>query len=249
VGLAQIKSGNCEGGWGSFDWNRHPLCSAWVALKAPIVTGMNDMYKLDKQGIFKLLAGLAGMVMTPIVVNSTFYWLAYFMDYQITLMIASFLNVEFIAPEAQEPGLFRMFALYRQMTNPFEAYRWGTRLMGNNTRRRSRSHSRRSHSHSRGRVRGRSSGRSNRGSRNRSQSSTRNLVELARIRALQNMVRHERGRSSRGNRSPTPPSVSSTRRRNALNLNRNNSNDNSRRGSSRSSKRSSSKRSGRSSRR
>jgi hypothetical protein len=34
----------------------------WARL-LPIVTGMNDMYKLDKQGFFKLLAGLGGLVM------------------------------------------------------------------------------------------------------------------------------------------------------------------------------------------
>jgi len=217
VGLKQIQSGNCEGGWGAFDWNRHPVCTAWKALKAPIVTGMNDMYRLDKQGFFTLLAGLAGMVMAPIVVNSGFYWLAYFMDYQITLMISAFLNIEFVAPEAQEPGLFTMLQLYRRVTNPFEALLWGRRLMGDNRHSRSRSRSRhRSH-------RSRSGHRSHRSSSRHS--STGNLVELARIRALQNMVRQERNRSRR---SPSPVSLNSTRRRHSRN--RNNQNRNSRRG-------------------
>jgi len=220
VGLQQIQSGNCEGGWGSFDWNRHPLCTAWKALKTPIVTGMNDMYKLDKQGFFKLLAGLGGLVMAPIVLNSGFYWLAYFMDYQITLMVSAFLNIEFVAPEAQEPGLFRMLALYRQVTNPLEALLWGRRLMGNSRRSRSRHRSRSIH---------RSRSRSIHRSRSR-HSSTGNLVELARIRALQNMVRQERNRSAR---SPSPASLNSSRRRHTVrngnrNRNRNNQNRNSR---------------------
>ena len=234
LGLKQINDGHCDGGWGSFDWNRHPLCNAWKALKSPIVTGINDMYKLDPQGFFKLVAGLAGLVMPPIVLNSGFYWLAYFMDYQITLMVAAYLNIEFVAPEAVEPGLFKMLALYRQVTNPMEAFIWGRRLMGNSRRSRSRHRDRnrlRSHSHRS------SSGHRNRNRGHRSRSSTRNLVELARIRALQNMVRDERGRAAE--RSPSPASLAPNRRRHTLNRNARRANNNWSNRGSRSSRRNS----------
>jgi len=181
---------------------------------------MNEMYKADKQGFFTLLSGLAGLAMSPMILNSGIYWLAYFMDYAITLTISAFLNIEFVEPEAQEPGLFRMFALYKQVTNPLEAFLWGRRLMGNKSRSRSR------HRHrNRNRTHRSSSGHRNRGHRNRghrSRSSTRNLVELARIRALQNIVRQERSREA-AERSPSPASLAPTRRRQTLNLNNQNS--------------------------
>ena len=238
AGLSQINSGNCEGGWGAFDWQRHPLCTAWKAFKSPVITAMNDIYRLDRDGYIKLLTGLGGMGMVPLIVNSFIYWLAYIMDYQITLMISAYLNIPFVKPRVEQTGLFSLFSLYMRIMNPIQVLKWVRTIMGENMLSRSgRSRSRRSR-HSRSRSSGRSSGRSGR-SRHSSRSNVADLVSVAQLQALSNLAsQRQRQRQPLATRSPSPVSLP---RRRANSSSNSGSNRNSRRGSTRGSSRGSSR--------